>query len=122
MFQPSSLWACFYSLLLQKMENVRNLAKNQSVLKNGTLRTFYSYECKIATYNTKTGRFVFYTNENGDLYAFSSRTTAKYLREFINYDTDATYTKKEQILKAIECHQIETETAEGNDYTDEKYA
>ena len=104
------------------METTRNLAKNQSVFKNGTLRTFYSYECKIATYNTKTGRFVFYTNENGDLYAFSSRTTTKYLREFISYDTDATYTKKEQILKAIECHQIETETAEGNDYTAEKYA
>ena len=104
------------------MENIRNLAKNQSVLKNGTLRTFYSYECKIATYNTKTGRFVFYTNENGDLYAFSSRTTTKYLRDFISYDTDATYTKREQILKAIEYHQIETEATEGNSYTKKIYA
>ena len=104
------------------METFRTLAKNQLVFKNGCNRLFVSYDCKIANYNTKTGRFTFYTDKMGNVYAFSSRTTAKYLREFINYDTDATYTKKEQILKAIECHQIETETAEGNDYTEKKYA
>ena len=102
------------------MEKIRNISKNQVVIKDGCLATFYSYECKIATYNTKTWRFTFYTNEKGDVYAFSSRTTTKYLRDFIDYDTDATYKKKEQIVKAIECHQIETETAKGNDYTEKK--
>ena len=102
------------------MEKIRNIAKNQVVIKDGCLATFYSYECKIATYNTKTWHFTFYTNENGDLYAFSSRTTTKYFRDFIDYDTDATYKKKEQILKAIECGQIKTEEAEGNTYTKNK--
>ena len=98
-----------------------NLAKNQQVLKEWELFSFISYGCRIATYDSKTFRFVFYTNEKGDLYAFSSRTTAKYLWEFISWHTDATYNKKEQILKAIECKQIETKEGEGNDYTEEKF-
>ena len=109
-------------LTYYKMETFRTLAKNQLVFKNGCNRLFVSYDCKIANYNTKTGRFTFYTDKRGNVYAFSSRTTQKYLRDFISYDTDATYTKREQILKAIEYHQIETEATEGNSYTKKIYA
>lgn len=105
---------------MKNTDNARTLAKNQIVLKEGNDRVFVSYGCKIAKYNAKTFRFTFYTNKEGDLYAFASKTTTKYLWEFISYETDATYNNKAQILKALEFWQITTEQAEGNDYTKEK--
>ena len=102
------------------MTKARTLAKNQVVLKTDVSVDFISYDCKIASYNPKTKKFVFYTNKEGDLYAFSSRTTTKYLWEFISWETEAFYSKKEQILKAIECGQIKTEEGEGNTYTKNK--
>jgi len=98
----------------------RTLAKNQIVLKEGNDRVFISYGCKIATYNAKTFKFIFYTDKKGNLYAFASKTTTKYLREFISWETDATYNNKAQILKAIEFWQIKTEEGEGSDYTAKK--
>lgn len=87
---------------MKHTDTTRTLARNQVVLKEGDDRVFVSYGCKIAKYDSKTFKFVFYTNKEGDLYAFSSKTTAKYLREFISYETDATYNNKAQVLKAIE--------------------
>jgi hypothetical protein len=65
-------------------------AKNMLVVKNNNKTTLFSYNQKIATYNTATGLLCL-----TDLWDYS-QTTLKQLKHFINNHTKYTYTTKKE--------------------------
>lgn len=83
--------------MLSFKQRVNLLGANQYVVIEGDKKVFQSYNTVIAIYDMFTQELLL----NGSEWQYS-KTTMKYFKDFVNYETKFIYESKKQFEKAIE--------------------
>lgn len=78
------------------MEIIEN-EKNMTIIRDKKTFYLFSYNCKIAIYNTDTESLAIHRN-----YWNYSQTTTKHFKHFVNNYTAYTYETKQQFQKLVE--------------------